>query len=147
MSWRYMGERRYSSTSLHLGSSWRLAASFTPLPFYPRGNSPRYLWIGGWVGSRYYGQEENLWESSRPACKLSRYREWGMPAPNIIWKEFISCLSLMPWHATRMPANISTEHLCVIVPSVPCILHVLRRSLGRSAATVSTRRFVLCYHR
>jgi hypothetical protein len=26
--------------------------SFKPLPLYPRGKSPRYHWIGGWVDPR-----------------------------------------------------------------------------------------------
>jgi hypothetical protein len=40
--WRRVGEWRYSSNILHLGTKWRRVASFTPRPFYPRGNGPRY---------------------------------------------------------------------------------------------------------
>jgi hypothetical protein len=31
-----VGECRYSSTILVLGTEWRLVVSFTPLPLYPR---------------------------------------------------------------------------------------------------------------
>jgi hypothetical protein len=37
-----MGERRYSSTTLHLGTTWRWVLSFTPLPLYSRGKSPQH---------------------------------------------------------------------------------------------------------
>jgi hypothetical protein len=42
MPWRHIGEWRYNSTILYLGTRWRLLVSFTPLPLYPRGKSPRY---------------------------------------------------------------------------------------------------------
>jgi hypothetical protein len=42
MPWRHMGEWRYSSTFLDLGTRWRWVVSFTPLPLYPRGKSSRY---------------------------------------------------------------------------------------------------------
>jgi hypothetical protein len=42
MSWRHIGGWRYSSTILDLSTRWRWVVSFTPLPLYPRGNSPRY---------------------------------------------------------------------------------------------------------
>jgi hypothetical protein len=35
-----MGEWRYSSTILDLGTRWRLVVSFTPMPLYPLGYSP-----------------------------------------------------------------------------------------------------------
>jgi hypothetical protein len=40
--WRHVGEWRYSSTFLNLSTRWRWVVSFTPLPLYPRGKSPRY---------------------------------------------------------------------------------------------------------
>jgi hypothetical protein len=52
MPWRHMGEWGYSSTFLHLGTSWRWVVSFTPLPFYPRGWTPSTHQIRGWVGPR-----------------------------------------------------------------------------------------------
>jgi hypothetical protein len=35
-------EWRYSSTILDLGTRWRRVVSFTPMPLYHRGKSPRY---------------------------------------------------------------------------------------------------------
>jgi hypothetical protein len=43
-----MGEWRYSSTILNLGTRW----NFTPLPLYSRENSPRYPLYRRWVGPR-----------------------------------------------------------------------------------------------
>jgi hypothetical protein len=42
-----MGERRYSSAILDLGTRWRYVVSFTPWPLYPR-----YHFRGGRVGPR-----------------------------------------------------------------------------------------------
>jgi hypothetical protein len=42
MSWRHMGEWRYNSTFLDIGTSWKWVVSFTPLPLHPRGKIPRY---------------------------------------------------------------------------------------------------------
>jgi hypothetical protein len=47
-----MGEWRYSATILDLGTRWRWVISFTPLPLYPRGISPRTHCMGSWVGPR-----------------------------------------------------------------------------------------------
>jgi hypothetical protein len=44
-----MGEWRYSSTILDLGTGWRWVASFTLLPFYPGERTPTTHWIGGWA--------------------------------------------------------------------------------------------------
>jgi hypothetical protein len=94
-----MGEWMYSSTFLDLGTSWRWVVSFTPRPFYPLGNSPRYPLdrrLGGphsWSGRR--GEEKILTLPGlelRPLCRPARspslyrlrYRmyvcmnEWGM---------------------------------------------------------------------
>jgi hypothetical protein len=46
------GEWMYRSAFLDLGTSWRWVVNFTPRPLYPRGKSPWYLWIGGWVNVR-----------------------------------------------------------------------------------------------
>jgi hypothetical protein len=42
MPWRHMGEWRYSSTILDIGTRWRWVVSFTPLPLNPRGKTLRY---------------------------------------------------------------------------------------------------------
>jgi hypothetical protein len=42
MPWRHMGERRYSSIILDLGTRCRWVVSFTNRPIHPRGNSPQY---------------------------------------------------------------------------------------------------------
>jgi hypothetical protein len=47
-----MGEWRYSSTLLDLGTRWRLVVSFMPLPLYFRRHSPQYPVDRGWVGPR-----------------------------------------------------------------------------------------------
>jgi hypothetical protein len=50
MSWRHMGEWRYSSAVLDLSTRWRWVVSFMPQPLYPQVKSPH--WIEGWMGSR-----------------------------------------------------------------------------------------------
>jgi hypothetical protein len=59
-----MGEWRYSSTILALGSKWRWVVSFTSLPLYPQENSLRYLLdtrLGGPQSrSGRYGEEKNF---------------------------------------------------------------------------------------
>jgi hypothetical protein len=47
-----MGEWRYSSIILDLGSRWRRVVSFTPCRFTPGERAPGIHWIGGWVGPR-----------------------------------------------------------------------------------------------
>jgi hypothetical protein len=44
-----VGEWRYSSTILGLGTRWRCVASFTLRPVYLRGKNSDTLWIGSWV--------------------------------------------------------------------------------------------------
>jgi hypothetical protein len=50
--WRRLGQWRYSSIILVLGTRWRWVASFTLLPLYPRERAPGTHWIGGWEGLR-----------------------------------------------------------------------------------------------
>jgi hypothetical protein len=52
MPWRRVGEWRYGSIILELGTRWRWVVSFAGLPLYPSGRDPSVHWIGGWVGSR-----------------------------------------------------------------------------------------------
>jgi hypothetical protein len=40
--WRHIGQWRYSSTILDLGTRWRWVVNFTPRPLYLRENRPRY---------------------------------------------------------------------------------------------------------
>jgi hypothetical protein len=47
-----MGEWRYSSTILDLGTRWKCVVSIKTRPLYPREKSPDSHWIGGCVGSR-----------------------------------------------------------------------------------------------
>jgi hypothetical protein len=48
MPWRHMGEWRYSSAILELGTIWKWVVSFMPRPLLPHGTH----WIGGGVGPR-----------------------------------------------------------------------------------------------
>jgi hypothetical protein len=49
MPWRHMGEWRYSSTFLDLGTRWRWSAS-RPGRFTAGEGAPGTHWIGSWVG-------------------------------------------------------------------------------------------------
>jgi hypothetical protein len=51
--WRLMGEWRYSSNILELGTKRKRVVSFTPRPLYPPGKeSVGTHWIRGWVGPK-----------------------------------------------------------------------------------------------
>jgi hypothetical protein len=52
MPWRRMGEWRYSSTILDLGTRWRWVASYMSRPLYYRGKNPGIHRIGSWVEPR-----------------------------------------------------------------------------------------------
>jgi hypothetical protein len=64
MPWRYMGEWKYSSTILDLGTRCRWVFSFTLRLLYPRGSRPRYPLarrLGGPQSrSGRRGEEKNL---------------------------------------------------------------------------------------
>jgi hypothetical protein len=56
MPWRYMGEWGYSSNLLDLGTRWRWAVSFTPLPLYPPGKEPPVP-----IGQKAEWAPESVW--------------------------------------------------------------------------------------
>jgi hypothetical protein len=64
-----MGEWRYSSAILYLGSGWRCMVSFTPRPLYLQGNSPLYPLSRRLAGppsrSGRYEEEKNFLRPSR----------------------------------------------------------------------------------
>jgi hypothetical protein len=76
MPWRRMGECRYSSTILDLGTRWRWVIRFTLRQLYPRKNRPRYP-LDRRLG-RLPEPVRTLW-SRENACLC---REWtpGRPA-------------------------------------------------------------------
>jgi hypothetical protein len=67
-----MGEWRYSSTILYLGTGFRRVVSVTPLSFYPRGKSPWYPLdrrLGGpqsWTGHCWVKKKTYLSPESNP---------------------------------------------------------------------------------
>jgi hypothetical protein len=89
MSWRHMGEWKYSSTILDFGirSSW--VDSFTPQPIQPRGNLPRYpsdRKLGApHSRSGRYGEKKNVaFVGNRTSAiqSLDRYYiDWAISAP------------------------------------------------------------------
>jgi hypothetical protein len=90
-----MGEWRYSSTILDLGTTWRV--SFTPRSLYLRGNRPRYPLdrrLGG-PQSRYgrCGEEKNLAPAGnrnpavQPVARL--YTDWAFV--DVDGKKILKC--------------------------------------------------------
>jgi hypothetical protein len=77
-----MGEWRYSSIILDLGTRWRWVVSFTTLPRYPRGRGPRYP-LDRRLGepqsrSGRCGEEKNLaLPGIEPVAR--RYTDWAIP--------------------------------------------------------------------
>jgi hypothetical protein len=70
MPWRHMGEWRYSSIILEIGSRWRWVVSFRSRPFYLREKIPRYPFnrrLGGPQSrSGLCGEEKSL---ALPGCE------------------------------------------------------------------------------
>jgi len=48
----YWGSGSIAPHILEFGSGYRWAASFTPMPLYPRETAPGIHWKGGWEGPR-----------------------------------------------------------------------------------------------
>jgi hypothetical protein len=111
-----MGEWRYSSTILDLETRWRWKVSFMPRPLYPRGNSPQYHCIWGWVG---------------PRSDLDAVKRKILPLPGIE-PRFLSCPALSPsWY--RLFWRKGTYIF------VSCIIVATSMSLDLYIATISLR--------
>jgi hypothetical protein len=134
---RHMGEWRYSSTFLDLGTRWRWVVSFTSLPLYPRGYRPRYPLdrrLGGPQSqSGLCGEEKNLTlpgiEPGRSSPSLFRL--------SYVVRSDISFLTLLLLHARaeRHVGNVAaTPYL--LSPNVK----------GYESWYNSVKRFGLCYH-
>jgi hypothetical protein len=82
MPWKHMGEWRYSSTFLDLGTRWRQAVSFTALPLYPRGYSTQYPWDRRLGGPRSRsgrcGEETNVTLLGKPFIFIFIRPYWSL---------------------------------------------------------------------
>jgi hypothetical protein len=83
-----MGEWRYRTTILDLGTRWRWMVSFTPLPFYTQGRSPTYPLCRRLGGSQsqsgHCGEEKKslaLAGNQTPAIqpKAHHSTDWAIP--------------------------------------------------------------------
>jgi hypothetical protein len=83
MPWRRMGECRYSSTILDLGTRWRLEVSFTPRPLYLSGNSARCPFDRRLGCYEHYAKENILASAGNrtPAFQpvALGYTDWAIP--------------------------------------------------------------------
>jgi hypothetical protein len=142
MPWRHMGEWRYSSTILYLGTTWNWLVSFTSLPLYPQVNNPLYPLdrrLGGLQSrSGRCGEEENL---SLPWTELgtsspSLYRlSYQVPSSAAFWRplnfsrvaeisekvsNILSYLYLLPsFHSYSFPVLVCLcyRHSCLSHPA------------------------------
>jgi hypothetical protein len=93
-----LGQWRYSSTHLDLGTTWTWVVSFTPRPLYHQGKSPCYpldrRLDRPQSRSGHSGEEKNsqpLPGSGPPIIQpvAQRYTNWAIPAPvSIVWGIF-----------------------------------------------------------
>jgi hypothetical protein len=93
MPWRCMGEWMYRSTSfLDLGTGWRWVDSFTSLPLYPRGKSPRYPLVSRLGGpqnrSGRRGDTAQFPRNNTLSCGII----WHISANSILVRSYISCI-------------------------------------------------------
>jgi hypothetical protein len=92
MPWRRMEKWRYSSNFLDLGTRWRWAVRFTPLPLYPPGKSPAVS-----IGQEAGWSPESVWtlwrreksfnagnrtQTVQPVAR--RYTDWAILIPSHI---------------------------------------------------------------
>jgi hypothetical protein len=102
MLWRRMGEWRYSSTILDLGTRWRLIVSFMTRPFYLQGNTPPPpVPIGqengwdlepGWTlcGKENLAPVEIGTLAIQPVVR--RYTDWVIPAAILlVMQQYLFC--------------------------------------------------------
>jgi hypothetical protein len=105
-----MGEWRYSSTILVLGTRWRWVVSFTT----PWEKALGTHWIGGWVGPGA-GLDAVEWRQISCPCRQSNpqpvcrhYTDWAIPSPECkksmpVWRTysvnalFVTLNTLLHW--------------------------------------------------
>jgi hypothetical protein len=115
-----MGEYRYRSTILDLGTRWKWMISFTPRPLYSQGKSPLYPLDRRLGGSQSrYGRcriKTNLLRklgietrAIQPVAR--RYTDWAITAPlelNII---LVSSVTDSGWHIIQIIEESSLKAL------------------------------------
>jgi hypothetical protein len=133
---RHIGEPRYISIFLDLGTRWRWVVSYTPLPLYPRRNSPQYpLDRMGWprVGLDAVQKRRNL------HCRESNL---SRPArsPPLYWLSYPDS-SHQPGCLYLYPPILARQQLGKHVPA-PMNIRNSRRIVGR-VLWKESRRLVL----
>jgi hypothetical protein len=121
MPWRHMGEWRYSSTILDLGTRWRWAISFTPRMLYPRGNCPRYpldrRLSGPQSRSGRCGEERNLPPvvSRTPAVQpvARHHADWAILTSKLSKSSLINNTYVL--HQIRRYFNILKSYFTIFV--------------------------------
>jgi hypothetical protein len=110
MPWRRVGEWRYSSTYLDLGTRWRWVISFTSLPLYPRGKSCRYPLVGAHPAS--YPTS-----TGGPFSRGKRVGTWSWDTTGIL----ITAVSVASRRATDLTAGVwfSAGARCFSSPQRP----------------------------
>jgi hypothetical protein len=108
MRWRSVGEWRYSSTILGLGTRWRWVVSFTPRSLYNRWRSRRYLLdrLGGPQSrSGSCGVEKSLLPlpESNP----------GRPARSLLWGTQETNFSLSLILVVTFPLSYAYRHTTI----------------------------------
>jgi hypothetical protein len=119
-SYDHMGECRYNSTIIDLGTRWRWEASFTPRPLYPRGQCPRCP-LDTRLGE-LQGQSERCWEgknllplpgieSRSTVPQPNRYPEGPIPVPGLLSQTGIKVFRTTEEKLTRGWRKLHKEEL------------------------------------
>jgi hypothetical protein len=120
MPWRHMGEWRYSSIILDLGTRWRWGISFMPLPLYPCGWSPGTYWIGGWVDPTV--SLDDMEKRNQPSCSkyLGRHKDGKCVckvyvSPTSLWRAVIMTVveagEILHWYKCVFPHNYKGNYI------------------------------------
>jgi hypothetical protein len=93
MPWRYMGERRYSSTIRDLCTRWRWVVSFSPLTFNARRGTTHYS-----LDRRLGGPQEPVWNPWTRRKHLVFFGNWDtiaqLVAHALYWLSYLRYLSV-----------------------------------------------------
>jgi hypothetical protein len=99
MPWRHMGERRYSSTFIDLGTGWKWVVSFTPRPLYPRRKNPRCP-----LDRRLGGPQSRSGSCGGQKILYCRELNAGSPAPVTVPTELSRLLTTQ--YSVRLLTNV-----------------------------------------
>jgi hypothetical protein len=132
--WRHIVEWTYRSSVLDVGTRWRWMVSFTPLPLYSRGKSPRYPLYRRMGGpqspSGHCGEEKNLapagnrtraYQLVARCCKVFHFHNHVLNLmfvnlkANYPWVSTHQAIKAYRWNGFKLPRSLDSHATCLWV--------------------------------